>query len=78
MIKCTCMVLLRMMNNMQINSKFSVRDKLYIDDCKKLKVVVTAIIWRSADKITYECSWIDNSKSEIALIEEWRLTLAED
>lgn len=60
---------------MQINTKFGVEDKVNIDGCENLYVYITAITWRSQDKITYECSWIANGDPKIALIEEWRLNL---
>lgn len=58
---------------MKIESKFDVRDRVIIDGCKDLVVVVTAVVWRNAHVVNYEVSWMANGKSDSAVIEGWRL-----
>jgi hypothetical protein len=60
----------------EINSKFSPRDRVYIDGCKGLVAVVTAVQWRNEHQISYEVSWVSDADSKSVLIEEWRLSLA--
>jgi hypothetical protein len=58
---------------MKIDSNFDVKDKVIIDGCKDLVVVVTAVVWRNVHVVNYEVSWMSNGKSESAVIEGWRI-----
>jgi hypothetical protein len=58
-----------------IEPDFRPRDRVYIDGCKDLIGVITAVQWRHPAVINYEVSWVSNGKAESALIEEWRLTM---
>ena len=61
-----------------ITTEFLLRDQVYIDGCRNLVGVVTAVQWRHPEVINYEVSWVDNGKSEAHLIEEWRLSRVGD
>ena len=63
---------------MIIESEFTPRDKVYIDGCKNLIAVVTAVTWRSSLIVSYEISWLDNGKPEFHVMEGWRLSLVEN
>ena len=60
-----------------IEAEFSPSDRVYIDGCRDLIGVVTAVQWRHVAVINYEVSWVSQGKAESAMIEGWRLTLAE-
>lgn len=62
---------------MHINTKFAIKDKVNIDGYENLDVYITAIQWRSDNKVVYECAWISNGDPKLALIEEWRLNLCQ-
>jgi len=60
----------------QVAAEFSVGDKVWVDGCRELTGIITAIQWRHVDMVNFEVSWISNGEPKIALIESWRLTLA--
>jgi len=67
-----------MMPATTITADFSLRDRVYVDSCRELVGIVTAVTWRHPQLINYEISWITNGNSESNIIEGWRLTPAND
>lgn len=59
-----------------IQSEFTVRDRVYIDGCKQLIGIVTAVQYRNETTINYEVSWVSNGDSKANIIEGWRLSPA--
>jgi hypothetical protein len=64
--------------SVSIIAEFVPTDRVYIDGCLDLVAVVTAVFWRHPEVVNYEVSWIANGKSEMAMIEGWRLTRTEN
>jgi hypothetical protein len=56
---------------------FTIGDHVYIDGCRDLCATVTAVQWRTQSGTSYELGWICGGKSEIAMIEGWRLSRSE-
>jgi hypothetical protein len=54
--------------------KFNIGDKVNIDGCKNLIGVITGVMWRNINQISYEVSYISNGDSKNPIIEEWRLS----
>lgn len=60
-----------------LESKFMIGERVIIDGCRDLVVVITAVQWRIQSDTSYEVAWICGGKSESAMIEGWRLQAAE-
>ena len=60
-----------------IEAEYAPRQRVYIDGCKDLVGIITAVQWRNPRVINYEVSWIVNGDSKHDVIEGWRLTEAE-
>lgn len=61
-----------------VTTKFSPRDRVHIDGCRSLVAVITAVQWRNEQHVAYEVSWVVDGDSKCVLIEEWRLSPAEE
>jgi hypothetical protein len=60
-----------------IEADFAPKDRVYIDGCKDLIGVITAVTWRHCWLVNYEVSWVCQGKAESAIIEGWRLSPVE-
>jgi len=58
----------------KIDTAFTIKDRVYVDGCRELVGVITAVHYRSPQQVSYEVSWVCNGKAESSLIEGWRLT----
>lgn len=59
---------------MRAESKFDIEDQVIIDGDSALKGYVTAVIFRQQNYVDYEVSYIHNGASQMASIEEFRLS----
>ena len=66
-----------MQGQKQFASQFALGDKVIADGEKELVMRVTAMIFRSNVALV-ECSYFANSDSKVVLVEEWRLTAADN
>lgn len=62
----------------KIVSKYSPKDRVYIDGCNSLVAVITAVQWRNENHVNYEVSWFIDGDARWEFIEEWRLSPAEE